>query len=574
MVIPVYYSRPKSEGHQDGDSVYDHPTPIDEDGTLKRTLESIRIIKNQDFQLVILVSPTSEELTDRATEKVNKILSEVNLDIQTFIFTPAELEKIKALATKQDVDQSVIKLMNISGYANVRNMCIYTAYILGAEMAMLIDDDELFEKEDFVDLASQYIGGRLYGKTIDGVAGYYLNKYGNYYDDVDIEPWMTYWDRFGFKGKAFDKIIGQEPRIKLTPFAFGGAMIIHRNLFKTVPFDPNVTRGEDIDYLINAKMFGFHFFLDRELSIKHLPPKKTHPVWKRFREDIYRFLYEKAKIDSQRDLPNMNKVTSHDFDPYPGNFLTNELEDMIFKANIMLAMDYLSNGDIESAKQTMNNIYLSKYDAMPKFNVFDAFIELQKDWKNLLSFTKQYMIDIRAIMDMAEFGYVKKYDKKSELVSMSRDEMESILKSMAFFKNLEDDEINTLAAIAKMKEYPENTFIGKANEKVVRMRIIYKGVVRIQKETMSGDSVDLAILEKGDFFGESFDKNFTSYVDIIAEEDCELIEIEHADLVSLIESQPMLGIRILQMLNAKLSLKLKTLNERYTLLSDRGSSIY
>ena len=134
-------------------------------------------------------SATSEELTDRAKEKVNKILSEVNLDIQTFIFTPAELEKIKALATEQDVDQSVIKLMNIRGYANVRNMCIYTAYILGAEMAMLIDDDELFEKEDFVDLASQYIGGRLYGKTIDGVAGYYLNKYGKYYDcPLDTSP--------------------------------------------------------------------------------------------------------------------------------------------------------------------------------------------------------------------------------------------------------------------------------------------------------------------------------------------------------------------------------------------------
>ncbi len=574
MVIPVYYSRSKSEGHQDGDSVYDHPTPIDEDGTLKRTLESIRIIKNKDFQLVILVSPTSEEFTEKAKEKVNRILTEVNLDIQTFIFTPTELERIKDIAVKQNINENVINLLDISGYANVRNMCIYTAYILGAEMAMLIDDDEVFEKEEFVDLASQYIGGRLYGKTIDGVAGYYLNKYGNYYDDVDIEPWMTYWDRFGFKGKAFDKIIGQEPRIKLTPFAFGGAMVIHRNLFKTVPFDPNVTRGEDIDYLINAKMFGFHFFLDRELSIKHLPPKKSHPVWKRFREDIYRFLYEKAKIDSQKEMPNMNRISSHDFDPYPGNFLTNELEDMIFKANIMLAMDYLSNNDIEAAKETMNNIYLSKYDAIPKFNVFDTFIELQKDWKNLLKFTKQYMIDIRSIMDMAEFGYVKKYDKKSELVSMSRDEMEKLLRSMDFFNNLENDEINTLAAIAKMKEYPENTYIGKANEKVIRMRIIYRGVVRIQKESLSGDSVDLAILEKGDYFGESFDKNFTSYVDIIADEDCELIEIEHADLISLIESQPMLGIRILQMLNAKLSLKLKTLNERYTLLSDKGSSIY
>ena len=61
-------------------------------------------------------------------------------------------------------------------------------------------------------------------------------------------------------------------------------------------------------------------------------------------------------------------VTAKDFDPYPGNFLTNELEDMIFKANIMLAMDYFSKGDVESARETMNNIYLSKYDAKPKFN--------------------------------------------------------------------------------------------------------------------------------------------------------------------------------------------------------------
>ena len=574
MVIPVYYSRPKSEGHQEGDAVYDHPTPIDEEGTLKRTLESVKILTNHDFQLVIIVSPTTDTLTTIAKEKISKILTEVNLDIQTFIFTPNELDKIRNIAIEKGINDNVLNLMNIKGYANVRNMCIYTAYILGAEMAILIDDDELFEKPDFIDLASQYIGGRLYGKTIDGVAGYYLNKFGNYYDDVDIEPWMTYWDRFGFKGKAFDKIIGQEPRIKLTPFAFGGAMIIHRNLFKVVPFDPKVTRGEDIDYLINAKMFGFHFFLDRELSIKHLPPKKSHPVWKRFREDIYRFMYEKAKIDSQRDMPNMNTVTSHDFDPYPGNFMTEELEDMVFKANIMLAMDYLSNGDIESAKETMNNIYLSKYDAMPKFNVFDTFINLQRDWKHMLDFTKQYMIDIRIIMDAAEFGYVKKYDKKSELLSISRDEMEKILKSIDFFRELADEDIDTIASIAKIKEYPENTYIGRANEKVIRMRIIYKGLVRIQKESNAGESVDLAVLGVGDYFGESFDKNFTSFVDIIAEEDCDLIEIEHADLMSLIQSKPMLGIRILQMLNGKLSLKLKILNEKYTTLSDKGSSIY
>lgn len=574
MVIPVYYSRSKKDGHVEGDAVYDHPTPIDEDGTLKRTLESIKILNNQDFQLALIVSPTSEDLTSLAKDKVRKILEEVDLDVQTFVLTPDELNQIKELAMKNNTKQEIIDIMNIKGYANVRNMCIYAAYILGAEVAVLIDDDEIFEKDNFMDLATEFIGGRLYGKTIDGVAGYYLNKYGNYYDDVDIEPWMTYWDRFGFKGKAFDKIIGQQPRIKLTPFAFGGAMVIHRNLFKTVPFDPNVTRGEDIDYLINAKMFGFHFFLDRELSIKHLPPKKTHPVWKRFREDIYRFLYEKAKIDSQVETPNMNMVTAKDFDPYPGNFLTDELEDMIFKANIMLAMDYFSKGDVEAARETMNNIYLSKYDAKPKFNVFQEFQRLQKDWKGLLAFTKKYMVDIREIINEAELGYVKKYEKQVFVKSMPRKEIETLLKSMDFFNALEEKDVETLSAIAKIRSYPEGAYVGRSGEKVTTMRIVADGSVRIVKEDNGGDPVELALLKEGEYFGETMDKTFMSYVDIIAEEDTELIEIEHDELLSLVDSNPILGMRIFKMLNAKLSLKLKKLNEKYTDLTGRGQSIY
>lgn len=54
-------------------------------------------------------------------------------------------------------------------------------------------------------------------------------------------------------------VIGTEPRLKATPFVFGGNMVIHRNLFTVVPFDQNVRRGEDIDFLINARMLGFHF---------------------------------------------------------------------------------------------------------------------------------------------------------------------------------------------------------------------------------------------------------------------------------------------------------------------------
>ena len=46
ILIPTYWGRPTSEGWQEGDAVYDHPTPIDEQGTLERTLQSMKILNS------------------------------------------------------------------------------------------------------------------------------------------------------------------------------------------------------------------------------------------------------------------------------------------------------------------------------------------------------------------------------------------------------------------------------------------------------------------------------------------------------------------------------------------------
>ena len=99
--------------------------------------------------------------------------------------------------------------------------------------------------------------------------------------------------------RAFSMTIAAEPRLKVTSFAFGGNLVVHRKLFSDVPFDPLIPRGEDIDFLINARMFGRRTYLDNRLSIKHLPPPKTFPTWRRVREDILRFIFEKKKLDSQ-----------------------------------------------------------------------------------------------------------------------------------------------------------------------------------------------------------------------------------------------------------------------------------
>ena len=42
MIIPTYWCRRTGELWQEGDAVYDHPTPVDQEGTLERTLLSMK----------------------------------------------------------------------------------------------------------------------------------------------------------------------------------------------------------------------------------------------------------------------------------------------------------------------------------------------------------------------------------------------------------------------------------------------------------------------------------------------------------------------------------------------------
>ena len=243
MVIPTYWSR-EDNNWQDGDAVYDHPTPINGEDTLGRTLESMKALENKDFKLVIPVSPTCDDIEEAAVARVREIIEKADLNIETYIFTPHDLRDIQEELRLHGLKDTSVDILNIKGYSNVRNICLYVAHVLASDVAILIDDDEVFENNKFIDMATEFIGKRIYGKGIYGVAGYYLNKYNEFYDDVTMVPWMTYWDRFGSKTKAFDKIIDSEPRLKRTPFAFGGLMVIHKNMFKIIPFDRDVTRGE------------------------------------------------------------------------------------------------------------------------------------------------------------------------------------------------------------------------------------------------------------------------------------------------------------------------------------------
>jgi len=441
-------------------------------------------------------------------------------------------------------------------------MCLLCADVLAADAAILIDDDEVFEKADWVERSVEFLGKRIYGDVVYGMAGYYINKYDQYYDDVKTEAWMSYWDRFGFKAKAFDEIIGCPPRIKRTPFAFGGAMIIHRDMFQCVPFDPHITRGEDIDYLINSRMYGFSFFLDNTLSIKHLPVPKKHPQWKRIREDIYRFVYEKAKISTQYKTGNMVMVSPEDFDPYPGEFLRDDLDEKIFRSNMMLSMDYMLKGDAEGAAESLNNIAISRKDAKPGFDAFSRYRLNQKLWEQISTIVAQKRYQLRKVMEEHNLSMSNTPILRNERSErqLSKAEIVDVLKKTFDFE-LSDADWKILCESFHVKTFYEDEILFRSGDFNHMMYILVKGeLVLYSGARDSGGEIELAYLRKGDVLGESCMTNQPFTLNCRAEQFTELIAIDKEDIGRLVETHPSLGVKFFQQILTKVVGKMRTSN--------------
>jgi CRP-like cAMP-binding protein len=569
MVIPTYWSRDSATIWKPGDVVYDHPTPLDQEGTLPKTLESLNVLADTDFSVVILACSTAPDIEHAVEERVTNLVRAAKPPVETYVISHSHLQALHQALTAAG-REDLVNVLSLTGYANIRNMCLYVPYVLGAEVAVLIDDDELFDDPLFMSKARQFIGSRFMGQTIDGVAGYYINSKGTYYDDVPEEiHWMTYWDRFGSKREAFDQVIPGEPRLKLTPFAFGGCMVIHRALFRSVPFDPHITRGEDIDYVMNVRMFGFNFFLDNQLYIQHRPPPKTHPTWQRFREDIFRLLYERAKINGQTPQINMTLLDAEDFDPYPGEFLRETLDDKILKSNLILALDYLANDRVEDAKETIRNIWLARTKAIPKYNPFEAYLLFQRRWRALRRLTSRELREV--LYSIIQRGQIY-YEEERRLEEARRAEFESTTKAMRastlegvpFFEGLAPEYIEMLQSVSWREFFSRDEILLQKGDEAHKLYFITKGSVRIMLSNDSDEEMELIEVGEGEMLGEvSLVIDAPHSATVTASEATEVITIDRRALFELMSKSPELASQVWHRLAHFLSHRLRHSNMRY-----------
>lgn len=386
MVIPTYWSRTTREGWVEGDDVYDHPTPLDREGTLGRTLESLSRLATRDFELLIVVVAVSDEIGDAVEPRVERLVKRhVPEGIPVRILGPRASRALRDFLEEKEASQ-FLPFTIFHGYSNIRNTGLWGAFLAGGDVVLFVDDDEVFLDEDWVERATSMIGKPLGGRMVYGVAGYYVNTEGEFLLRPSHHPWAKIWGKIEAMNQAFENVIASPPRFKETPFVFGGAMIIHREMFCRIPFDPQVPRGEDIDYLINARMFYFDFFLDNTLRILHLPPPKTHPVWRQMREDIVRFIVEREKLRKQRPRPGMRRVRVEELDPYPGIYLRDDLEDRVLRASEVLAVEYLTRGDVESAREALDNITLALEKPFLTDDPFEKFLAFRDLWVAWMDF--------------------------------------------------------------------------------------------------------------------------------------------------------------------------------------------
>lgn len=315
VIIPTFHTSPQHR-RAAASSLYDHPTPINMKGNLERCLDSLQKVRGLG-QVIILVA-VEGGVEAEAAAKVQSIVNNFP-QMHTLVVAQQEAEIVqKRLDQLGFGDQS--NTIGLSGYAAIRNLGLVVAQVLGFDSVVFVDDDEVIDDEDFLEKA-MYGLGKLTKKGIPILAksGFYFNSEGTYYS-MSQNRWYNHWWQ---QGRAFNNWITKAmagSRLSRSNHVCGGCLALHRETYRRLSFDPWIMRGEDMDYLLDLRMYGSDIWFDNQWSLTHLPPKDRHEGH-RFYRDIFRWIYEYYKIEFSRAQIDLLQIKPSSLMPYPGPFL-------------------------------------------------------------------------------------------------------------------------------------------------------------------------------------------------------------------------------------------------------------
>lgn len=293
---------------------------------------------------------------------------------------------------------NMIPQINLATYPAIRNFQLIVTNALGSNVMIGIDDDELV-MPNHIKKATKFIGKKYKGNMIYGIGGYYKDKKGEYIMKDLKKPSINnlFYRKRHIKNQGFVEMDKKKGRVNKSNFVFGGNMVVHRKIFMNVPYDLGITRGENMDYLINAKMNGFDFYFDKELFIIHLPPEKWDKKMKAFlktgafsktnyyklEQDVVRFIYEREKIRECNDHhPELKNVYIDNLKPYPGDFFGERLI-----RDAMYALKYMYPAETKKLKISSEGFVNNALERARK--LAPTYFSFNKKWVKLMKFIEK-----------------------------------------------------------------------------------------------------------------------------------------------------------------------------------------
>lgn len=318
VVIPTYWCGRRSAAVPGG-AVYDHMTTIDKDGELPRCLDSLCGVEGLGRIALLVVSEPGVE--NQALEKVRGIAAGYR-ELDIVVVGEPELRHVHRQMEQFDLG-AYTSAASLTGYGAIRNLGLLVASIFGHDTVVFLDDDEVVLSPDFLERA-------LYGIAMQTPAGDLITAKTGFFIDGNDEyrpPSQPFYDGLWNTAKGFGSYITRAvdgPRLSRANTACGGCLVLHADMYGSLAFDPWITRGEDLDYLLSAQMYNQQVWLDNQLAVRHLPPETASQV-SRFEQNVYRWFYEMRKIEFGKTQIDLMQIVPKSLEPYPGPWLTHAI---------------------------------------------------------------------------------------------------------------------------------------------------------------------------------------------------------------------------------------------------------
>jgi hypothetical protein len=397
IVFPMFWGREKKEVVKEGDYFYDHPTALDEEGTIPPLFDSLKVLKDREFDIIAIAGANHPSMAGVVEKRAGEVLSKYasQAGVKLHYFSYSHLRRLHAYLRELG-REDLVETISLVGYSPLRNACLVAAHILNKDIAVSIDDDCLFIEPDYIGRIKSNMLSEFEGRPIRAYCGPYLTPKEAIYLDLPTAPHSVYWNVIEVMNEAFRRHIVEAPGLNEVSFAIMGNIAVHRDFYTRVPLDPPLQRGEDMDWVMNAHILGERFIMDPNLVIKHDPPPRPYPTWRPLREDIYRFRYQQAKIANSQEGAGYHAVQRERYLPYPGTFFQDDFLERVTHACTILANDYLTKNEPGNARESLHNIYHAHYLAKPKTDPFQAFIAFQKKWEEMMGIIAERRLEVQA----------------------------------------------------------------------------------------------------------------------------------------------------------------------------------